>query len=242
MFHTMHPDWHGSTEIGFRLRLLKFAVFFVRRSSSSQTSPSLAALQRIRRQHLERAHLFRLEDQCEGLVVMAPTTDPLEKLQPTETVLSVSGTSPEHCKTPGSLSLLDTLPAFMALSAAQKVSQESTISELWMRLAAGYMAQAYIEQVLVHGLTQPDILLEAFAWGFDAGSGAEEGSEEWQINVMFWSKYDVVAGWDGIRNEHIQAVSTRVPSVVFIELINIIDTVGSPSRNFVACPPTGTSI
>jgi len=108
--------------------------------------------------------------------------------------------------TPGKIFLLDTLPLFMALSATQSVLQDRPITDVWMRLAAGFMAHAALEQCLVHDQQLSDAMVEAFAWGFNAESTADEGSEDWQINAMFLDDDEEIAGWTKIRNEHIQAV------------------------------------
>ena len=105
------------------------------------------------------------------------------------------------------VSLLDTLPSFMALSAAENVMQESRITETWMRLAAGYMAQAVIEQYLLYGSQSGQTLKEAFAWGFDSSTVAEEGSEDWIVNAMFLDDEAEFESWQIIRDEHMQAVS-----------------------------------
>ncbi|KAL9009752.1 MAG: hypothetical protein Q9173_005245 [Seirophora scorigena] len=105
------------------------------------------------------------------------------------------------------LSLHETLPSFLALSAVQNALQESTITVLWMRLAAGYMAQVYAEQVLTHRNSRSDMLENAFRWSFDPECLAEEGSDEWLINEMFDADADVVDLWENIKNEHMRAVS-----------------------------------
>lgn len=105
------------------------------------------------------------------------------------------------------LSLHETLPSFLALSAVQNALQESTITVLWMRLAAGYMAQVYAEHVLTHHNSRADMLENVFRWSFDPECVAEEGSDEWLINEMFDADADVVDLWENIKNEHIRAVS-----------------------------------
>ena len=109
-------------------------------------------------------------------------------------------------KDQSSVALIDILPHFMALSAAQNAMQDTTITEIWMHLAAGFMAHAVIEQYLKHGESYPALLQEAFAWGFDADCSADEGSDEWQINIMFWGDDGAVIGWDRIRDEHLHIV------------------------------------
>ncbi|KAL8735664.1 MAG: hypothetical protein Q9166_000833 [cf. Caloplaca sp. 2 TL-2023] len=105
------------------------------------------------------------------------------------------------------MTLQDTLPLFLALSAVQNAVQGSTITELWMRLAAGYMAQAYAEQVLVYQNKRTGLLEDAFSWGYDDDCGAEKGSNEWQINEMFNADENVVELWEHIKEEHMLAAS-----------------------------------
>ena len=76
-----------------------------------------------------------------------------------------------------------------------------------MRLAAGFMAHAAIEQNFVWDKPLSKAVEEAFAWGFDPHSTAENGSDEWQINAMFLGEDDEISGWSDIKEEHIQAVS-----------------------------------
>ena len=70
------------------------------------------------------------------------------------------------------------------------------------------MAHAALEQSLVHDIPLPNALREAFAWGFDVASTAEEGSDDWQINAMFLGEDDQIAGWSEIKDEHIRTVSS----------------------------------
>ena len=113
-----------------------------------------------------------------------------------------------------SISLLDTLPSFMALSATQNaLPEESKITDIWMRLTAGFMAQAVAEQYLVYNSQQTDVIREAFAWGFDEENGAEEGSDDYLTNVMFWDEEaeGPNSAWEEIRDEHMRAVGFQQP-------------------------------
>lgn len=76
-----------------------------------------------------------------------------------------------------------------------------------MRLAAGYIAQAYAEQVLAYENSHSSLLEEIFEWGCDSRCTAEEGSDEWRINEMFHADDDVVTLWEHIKEEHMRAVS-----------------------------------
>ena len=79
-----------------------------------------------------------------------------------------------------------------------------------MRLAAGYMAQAAAEQYCVYGSHSGEVLQEAFAWGFDPECSEEEGSDEWQINALFFDEDEsILRSWNKIRKEHMQAVSVH---------------------------------
>ena len=109
--------------------------------------------------------------------------------------------------------LQETLPMFLALSAVQNAIQESTITELWMRLAAGYMAQAYAEQVLSCQNEAEKLLDGMFSWGFDPDCSASEESDEWQLNTMFDTEEDILDLWAEIKEEHVRAVSQIAPSM-----------------------------
>lgn len=107
------------------------------------------------------------------------------------------------------MTLQETLPLFLALSALQNSVQESTITELWMRLAAGYMAQAYAEQVLTCQGDRLGLLEEIFAWGmnFETSRLSKKGSDESQIIQMFNADSYVLRRWEDMKEEHIEAVS-----------------------------------
>ncbi|KAL8928410.1 MAG: hypothetical protein Q9172_000896 [Xanthocarpia lactea] len=100
------------------------------------------------------------------------------------------------------MSLERTLPMFLALSAAQNELQGSTITEIWMMLAAGYMAQSYMEQVIEYQNRRPGLLEDAFHWGYDADCRAEEAS----ISKMFDTDESLTRLWESIKEEHIEAL------------------------------------
>ena len=213
----MHPGYRGTPELQLRLRLLKFAIMFTKRFVPSETTPSAAALQKLRDQRLQQSTSFRSSDQN---LATLDLRDLSEHLAPPDTTrikqeqFSGGAASDEHAPSDAShrhpsISLLDTLPFFMSLSAAHNSLNQSTITDTWMRLAARYMAQAVAEQYLIYESKRHEVLQEAFAWGFDAECGAEEGSDGWQINAMFWGEDEVIPGWDEIRDEHMQAVGLQ---------------------------------
>ena len=188
---------------------------YTRRIVASETAPSKTALQRLSDQRRNQATAFRcVEQNLASLPLIDLNEDhapqhkgPIKPQQPLRGPARPDF-SPSHIgSTSPSTSLLDSLPSFMALSAVfQTTTNQTTITDTWMRLAAGFMAQAVVEQYLVYGSTGDGVLQEAFAWGFDAECTAEEGSDEWEINAMFWGEDQVVPRWEEIRNAHMQAV------------------------------------
>lgn len=215
MFYAMHPDHHSSLDAQFRIRLLKFTVMFTKRSAPVGTIFPGSVLQDLRHRRQEQAVSFRSGENEFPTLDLPDLTEYLAPLNVMEIKQehvgheSTNGNkmSENNDLSPPTISLLDTIPLFMAVSAAQISMQEGTITETWMRLAAGYMAQAVAEQYLVYGSQRQQVLQEAFSWGFDPECRGEEGSDEFQINAMFWGVDAVVEGWDRIRDEHTQAVS-----------------------------------
>ena len=208
MFHAMHPDYQGTPELQLRLRLLKFTTLFTKRESMKELKLWTQDLHSIRHFRQEKANAFRSNTYVPDLTEHLAPRENLKWIKQ-EHVLSANGPSRRKGKDKASLplvSLLDTLPSFMALSAAENAMQESKITETWMRLAAGYMAQAVIEQCLLYGSRSDKALKEAFAWGFDSETLADEGSEDWIVNAMFLDEEAEFESWHEIRDEHMQAV------------------------------------
>ncbi len=213
-FRTMHPDHHASLDLQFRLRLLKFTVMFTKRSAPAEANIPAPILQSLRHRRQEQAVSFRSGGNDFAALDLPDLTEylaPLDVMEFKKEHIGQSTASNKMSETHDlfrpAISLLDTIPLFMAVSAAQISMQGGTITETWMRLAAGYMAQAVAEQYLVYGSQRQEVLQEAFSWGFDPECSAEEGSDDFQINAMFWGVDAVVDGWDRIRDEHTQAVS-----------------------------------
>lgn len=216
MFRCMHPEYHASPELRFRLRLLKYATHSANRFASSYASPTASATQALRDRHRKRAEASpyhnRLPDNLNMDILAASFSPSFSKSYTARaknsSVVSCSPTLPDL--TPDAKSkttLLDTLPEFMAISASMTMLDARNITETWMRLAAGYMSHAFMEQVLARGNVGLGPLLEAFAWGFDEFSNAADGSDEENINVMFLGEDGTLKGWDDLREAHIRAVS-----------------------------------
>ncbi|KAL6721100.1 hypothetical protein ACLMJK_000200 [Lecanora helva] len=216
IFHAIHPEHHGSRGLRFRLRLLKFTIMFTKRSIPSDTKPSKSELRALGQKRQNEARSFRSGDKNSSHFELPNLIEDLDlpdglainngEITPMTGQVSFNPSGSDVPSPKTRLSLLDTLPAFMALSAAQTAMQEGTITDVWMHLAAGYMVQAVVEQYLVFKSQRKEVLREAFAWGFDADCDAAEGSDEWQINAMFFGESEIVSGWDRIRDEHMHAL------------------------------------
>ena len=217
IFQSIHPEYHGSSITQFRLSLLRFTTLFTRRTEDSKSNPSSAALLSLRSQHHERAQAFLSHyNVTAGLDLSAfDNSTPIAKCcrgQQRPLILEkfISTGSPRgYHGSSRSISLLDTLPSFMALSAAQNILQGNHITILWMELAARYMAEAVLEQYLIYGAEGPGVIREAFAYGFNVESIAQADNEDLRITNMFWGGENEceIPGWKNIRYEHLSAVS-----------------------------------
>ena len=103
-------------------------------------------------------------------------------------------------------SLLRTLPSFMALSASQLALQggDAQITEIWMHLAGEYMLHAALEDAIVFNTEQTEVISKAFLWEFDWNITAEEGSDDFIINAMFFDNEAEATNetWMQIRNQY----------------------------------------
>lgn len=200
MFSNIHPVYQSSDEVCLRVRLLEFSILFTKRQHMSELSPTWKSLELSMRHRNTAATNF---PHGRGLPDIKPYLD-VEQ----HNMDSTARMTHEGGKTKNSpiISLLETLPIFMALSAIGNMLQQSKITEVWMRLAAGFMAQAVIEQYLVYGSQRADLFYEAFAWGFDPHITAKEDSEAWMINAMFFNEDGEFEMWHDIKVEHMRAI------------------------------------
>ena len=224
MFRSMHPGHHGNADLLFRLRLLRFTSLTANRFGFFHALPTFSALHDMRKRQCDQAkssqsyNSFPNDLDTTALADSSLSSKPdfdthkhEQDHEPRHELDSTSG-APIHMFH-DSPSLLDTLPGFMAISAAQIMLQATSVTDVWMRLAAGYMSHAVMEQILVYGVSGLEVFRQAFAWGFDENSKAGEGSDELQINAMFLGEEGVVEGWDDIRDAHIRTVSSRKTKV-----------------------------
>jgi len=229
IFRVMHPGHPDSEGLRFRLRLLKFTVMFTKRANPTETTPPVLELLKLRDRRAEHAQAFRSKEEVS---VKLDLPDLTEHLAPPDNMQIKKERSTQDATLfdpgfgaqrppPPAISLLDTLPYFMALSAAHNATMDDArVTNVWMLLAAGYMAQAAMEQYLTYEAQRNEVLREAFAWGFDAECGAEPESDEWRINAMFWGDDEKIPGWDTIRDEHWQAVSSLTP----VQIVRVLNT------------------
>lgn len=217
IFRSRYPGHHGNADLQFRLRLLRFTSLSASRFGSSLAFPTISALQDMRKRQSNRAKTSQFYNSFPNDLNITALGDSLlspksefrthNHEQNHEHQLGPSATSgAANRMSHDSPSLLDTLPDFMAISAAQIMLQATNITNVWMRLAAGYMSHAVVEQILVYRVPGLEVLRQAFAWGFEEHSNAEEGSDELQINALFLGEDGVVVGWDDIRDAHIRAL------------------------------------
>ena len=124
--------------------------------------------------------------------------------------------SEDYYGTPKSLSLLDALPFYMALSAAFTQLRGSQITRPWMILTARYMLAAVLEQVLAFGTVGQHIIAETFAYGFHVlsdGLDLHIDPDDLLIQNMFGRGPDdqinngEVDDWKDIRDTHMNVVS-----------------------------------
>ncbi len=227
IFKVSHPGHLASVSMQFRLHLLRFTTLLMHRLTKRPSTPPLSTLESIRCQNRERATLWLSHNDQSSIFPakikpMLPAYDaelPLlgatlsRNREHVSSALKAESDPLSFYGLPSCPSLLDTLSEFMALSAAQTAMiRSSTITTAWMSLAARYMTQSVLEQYLIYGGKGTEPLLEAFAWGFNAGLVADARSVEGRTNAMFWDEDGEVVGWEDLRNRHIRAVSEDLPS------------------------------
>lgn len=204
LFRALHPDHHCNIHVQFRLRLLKYVALLESRGSCVHLYPQGPHLQDAQDDKDVTASISNHED----APFITPSSRSIDNNDEQLNCKASVGPLSQRKLLASSSLLLDTLPHFMALSAAQLMLQGSHITEIWMKLAAGYMTHAVMEQYFARGEHGLQIIRRAFAWGFDEQSAAEEGSDECQINAMFFDEDNdmQVEGWEKTRNDHIKAV------------------------------------
>ncbi|KAI9845951.1 MAG: hypothetical protein M1838_001500 [Thelocarpon superellum] len=224
IYKANHPDPCTCENAQFRLLLLKFCSVFTRRGDPGPLRPPLSSLSLLRDRHGRRAMNWLENDTPSssfGIPSLAdpvlapfegPAGSPARLAQDRERTLAAP-TRPSQPRAlfgeSRSVSLLDSLPLFMSVSACAShvMGDGMSITRPWMDLAVEYMVQATIEQYLVYGAQGGQALREAFAWGYNAHLVCDAGSEDAKVNSMFWGKDgDVVTAWKELRTRQLKAV------------------------------------
>ena len=198
MFRALHPGFKPPLALSFRLRLLKFACLF-----TVCVSPEAFEILRYTAngQDAGIGNAERIGENMEGASQHDGHGNDIAK---TASTSAFGG----HTQT---VTLLETLPSFMALSAAQNTGQGSNVTDVWLHLAGLYMAQAAIEQGLAGAEMDNNIIHNVFEkWTFDPNLNAPESSDEWQINAMFWGDDEVVPEWEKIKEKYKQSVVSPI--------------------------------
>lgn len=225
IFRTVHLHLPRDPDAQFKLRLLRFIALFTRRKALRRKSPDSIITKTL---HDGRASLdvALLEIQLggpdkSGAAKEAGTPNVLTEAVNCEDGMtdgaSLATEGAESTRTAPAVSLRNTLHPFMALSAAHIALEDERVTEVWMRLAAGYIAQAVAEQHLGYQVQDPNLTADMFHWGFDEDDSAVEGSDDYLINIMFFDEEAERANatWESIRDEHMRAVGHR-ESAVFL--------------------------
>ncbi|KAI9868443.1 MAG: hypothetical protein M1813_005887 [Trichoglossum hirsutum] len=250
LFQANHPSYTVPESVQSRLRLLKFSTLFVQRLQRSSSTPPILSLHQLRARNRARAaswlshhhsseeeppcSIYNNKDGSSGLPV------PLQSLRqnrrhvlahhfPAQTILGAE----EFYGTPASMSLRDTLPAFIELSACVTSTYKAgRVNETWEKMAAEYMLQAALEAYLVYGEEGEEALRECFAWGFDA-----KDEDDVVVNAMFWDEdADAMQRWARIREEHLKSVrptplSSSHDYLLTLPPIQLIPPPGTPIRD-----------
>jgi hypothetical protein len=231
LFKANHPSHPIPEPIQSRLHLLKFTILFVNRLQRTPSTPPLQSLTQLRaKNHLRAAtwlshHPPTASNDPPFTPFAAPSQQNNLPLPPStlhqnrRNVLAQhypSQTHQPHHGTPSSLSLRDTLPQFMELSAyITSIYKSGRVNETWEKMAAEYMLQAALEAYLVYGEQGDGPLRECFAWGFD-----EKDEQDVLVNALFWDEEgEVMRKWTEIRREHLRAVRlfpilTNLPPII----------------------------
>lgn len=223
----------------YRLELLRFTALFTRRFFRSSSTPSESALTDLRDRVRRRAASW-LSRPAAGKTGIPcsdqPEFEPYRRATPLDELVTDLNTAhvlnscnisygdqSKYYGEKDSVSLLDTLPIFIALTATvTRMNEDFKISDEWMELAAEYMQQAALEQYLIYGAQGPGPLREAFAWGYDEDFQGADDSPEAMVNDMFHGDgKDVIEAWDSLRTRTFQTVVQSTPH-------SIPDTISPP--------------
>ncbi|KAH9819397.1 hypothetical protein Tdes44962_MAKER05235 [Teratosphaeria destructans] len=216
IFKARHIAYEMDEELRFRLLLLKLVILYTQRLTRNPTTPDRTAVQVLRETNRRRAeawlHRDIRPDSRQSPVSDSSPAEQAELDAHRALVLHSLGIPAEdeayddaHYGTQDCVSLLDLLPLFMRVSAARDEMNgpDLAMNNTFMTLAAEFMLQAVLEQVLVCGAQASHAAREAFAWGYSADDASAQ--DEWAaINDMFCDPAfkEEVHEWRGIRDAY----------------------------------------
>lgn len=209
MFKANHAAKAPVSSLELRLRILRFTTLFTRRYTPDHVTPPFEELDALRSVQKQRATAWYsdmpLEQVCRAIGV--DTKDPRISIstirQAREAVfkqLAIHARATAFYTSPSSLSILDLLPMFLAVAAGLNDMHGGSITPQLQDLAASFMQQAVIEQFVVFGSQQSDVIPLAFAWGYrQTPPGVWE--DETLVNQMFCDE-DLNQEVDGWADTH----------------------------------------
>ena len=206
LFRTLHLHLPQDPDVQFKLRLLRFSALFTRRKVLQRKSPGSTT--KTLHDDIGSLDVALLEIPLGGPDKVGAAKEAVNVGDGRAGRASMATEGAGRTRHAPAVSLRDTLRPFMALSAAHIALEDERVTEVWMRLAAGYIAQAVAEQYLVYQIQDPNLTKDMFNWGFDEDNTATEGSDDYLINVMFFDEEAERANetWESIRDEHMRAV------------------------------------
>ena len=229
LYKSQHPNQRPPAGIRLRLQVLQFAILFLCRWSPQALRFHDVSLDSLRQRNRERVEKFfsrcpeslELEALCDSLdhIVPLPQAVRANNLARTLVALNLPPSmstldDQSHC-----VSLQDSLPSFMYLSAAIAAAEDIyPVDEYWMTLASDYMLQASLEQYQIHGGSGDAIRRPVFAWGYVK---YEEGGEliteeEAAVNAMFqWHEDGGYEMWERMRVATMEKVGSH-PSLLLL--------------------------
>lgn len=193
IFKSHFPSERLEPRPSFRLKLLQFSVLFSQRTVPGLSPDCLPFLESLRTSHGRRtSHLSH--SKCSNPLGKSATaqlpvgiefrTHYIEKLR-------------QHGCTQVRPTLLDLQPLFFKLSNYRNAldSNSSSLKRDWMNLAGQFMFQVAIEQLLVHGIKDPENLRSAFSWGWTQDKNVDEmfadqndkEASEWELIRSSWA-------------------------------------------------------
>ncbi|KAI9680257.1 MAG: hypothetical protein M1822_007256 [Bathelium mastoideum] len=228
-FKATYPHQDLSPALKWRSRLVQFLSLFTRRLRLTTSSPSMEVLEHHREMcnigtSLRQSNTFLNDEGLQDWNALPLSNEQLaQNQQRVLTELKVGEESVTgYYGSSSSITLQDLLPLFMSLIAQRCEDLDMIAEPLLLELAAEFMLQAALEQLLIYGNNSAQTLRDCFSYRWDP-DGIQEfraaflqryasslGKEELQdiadeaelINDFFHEELDhEVPGWKQIREK-----------------------------------------